>query len=416
MGRADIVVGAQWGDEGKGRWVQRVANDYAVVVRFQGGNNAGHTIYHRGQKVVLHHLPSGILSPRICCALSSGVVINPIELEQEIRELDEQMEVTPHRLWISPAAHIISPWHVYQDHLQEQEAHIGTTGRGIGPAYGTRALRLGLRLGDYCDPKRREDWLRQMQKERKFQEVYAQDRELWEKFNHAAQFLQDFVVDADTRVRERIFAGNAVLCEGAQGVLLDLSFGTYPFVTSSSTLAAAALVSIGIPPRYCGRVHGIAKAYLTRVGSGPFPTEITHTPTGKLLQEKGAEFGATTQRPRRVGWLDCVALKYSQCLNGFDGIVLNKLDILSELAEIKLCVAYEYQGQVIDFPYDCRILEQCKPVYHSFSGWEKDIPRRGKISDLPTEALTFLQEIEKWSTCKIVAVGTGVEANDLLAG
>ena len=417
MSRADIVVGAQWGDEGKGKWVHRMACNYELVVRFQGGNNAGHTVYHRGQKVVLHHLPSAVLYPQVTCALTAGMVINPIALAQELRELATHVQLTPARLWISASAHVITPWHIRQDQGREREQAkpIGTTGRGIGPAYSTRALRCGLRMADYIDKTRRAKWCAQMQREPQFALSQREDNDAWENFTRVASCLRPHVCAAEAQVRHKIRANAAVLFEGAQGVLLDISCGTYPYVTSSSTLAAAALCSVGFAPRACGKIYGIAKAYLTRVGNGPFPSEL-HDDTAALLRERGAEFGATTQRTRRVGWLDCVALRYAQELNGFDGLVLNKLDILSGLPAVKLCVAYEHPelGRLLVFPGDYRILEKCQPVWEEYEGWAAAIPTRGSIAELPSAALAFVQRIESLAECKVIGVGTGIAAEDFL--
>ena len=417
MSRADIVVGAQWGDEGKGKWVHRMARDYALVVRFQGGNNAGHTVYHHGQKVVLHHLPSAVLYPQVACALTAGMVINPVALEQELRELEKHVQLTPAQLWISGAAHVITPWHIRQDQGREREQAkpIGTTGRGIGPAYSTRALRCGLRIADYIDAERREKWLAQMQREPHFAASQNEDKVAWECFARSADCLRPHVCAAEAQVRKKIHAGDAVLFEGAQGVLLDISCGTYPYVTSSSTLAAAALCSVGVAPRACGKIYGIAKAYLTRVGNGPFPSEL-HDDTAAQLRELGAEFGATTQRARRIGWLDCVALRYAQELNGFDGIVLNKLDILSGLPAVKLCVAYQHPelGRVLEFPCDYRILEKCQPVWEECEGWTAAIPTQGRIAALPPAALAYVRRIESLAECKVIGVGTGIAAEDFL--
>ena len=417
MSRADIVVGAQWGDEGKGKWVHSLARDYELVVRFQGGNNAGHTVYHEGHKVVLHHLPSAVLYPQVACALTAGMVINPVALEQELRTLERHVQLSPVRLWISGAAHVISPWHILQDKRREQEQAkpIGTTGRGIGPAYSTRALRCGLRMADYINKTQRDHWYAQMRSESQFAVSQRENSEAWESFAQSADFLRPYVCAAEAQVRQKIRAGAPVLFEGAQGVLLDIGCGTYPYVTSSSTLAAAALSGVGIAPRACGKIFGIAKAYLTRVGNGPFPSEL-HDDTAALLRERGKEFGATTQRARRIGWLDCVALRYAQELNGFDGIVLNKLDILAGLPVVKLCVAYQHPelGRLLEFPCDYRILEKCQPVWEEYEGWAATIPTQGRIAELPPAAVAFVRRIETLAQGEVIGVGTGIAAEDFL--
>ena len=418
LSRADIVVGAQWGDEGKGKWVHRLARDYELVVRFQGGNNAGHTVYHDGHKVVLHHLPSAVLHPQVVSALTAGMVINPVALVQECRALPDHVQLTPARLWISGAAHVITPGHIRQDNRREQKQAkpIGTTGRGIGPAYSTRALRCGLRIADYIDAERRARWLAQIKDEPHFAASLREDGEAWENFTAAVDFLRPFVTTAEARVRQKIRTDAPVLFEGAQGVLLDIGCGTYPYVTSSSTLAAAAMCSVGFAPRDCGKIYGVAKAYLTRVGNGPFPSEL-HDEIATQLRQRGDEFGATTQRARRIGWLDCVALRYAQQLNGFDGIVLNKLDILSGLPTVKLCVAYQHPelGQLLEFPCDYRILEKCLPVWKEYPGWTAAIATQGRIADLPAAAQDYVHSIETLAECKVIGVGTGIAAEDFLA-
>lgn len=414
MKTADIIVGAQWGDEGKGKWVHRLSRDYDLVVRFQGGNNAGHTIYVDGKKYILHQLPSGILHNHVIGILGAGVVIDPVALVEEIDDLG--VELSTKRLSISGRAHVITPWHIYRDcQAQQDQQAIGTTKRGIGPTYGDRTLRHGLSVSCYIDKIARQRWLEQRSTDDTFAEHCATHQQQWQKFIEASSLIAPFVNDADAMIRQQVVSGKTVLFEGAQGTLLDIGFGTYPFVTSSSTLAVAACSSVGLPVRHCRKVYGIAKAYLTRVGNGPFPTEVVGK-LGDRLRELGDEYGATTGRPRRVGWLDCLALKYSQQLNGFDGIFLNKLDILSGFSEIKLAVAYRHpqHGSIDEFPDDLQTLAECQPVYTTVSGWER-LPRSGKVGDLPVQATDFIAEIEKWSDCKIIGIGTGVSENDVLS-
>lgn len=411
MRTADIIVGAQWGDEGKGKWVHRLSRDYDMVVRFQGGNNAGHTIYIDDKKFILHQLPSGILHPHLVSVLGAGVVIDPIALVEEIAELG--IELSAEQLSISGRAHIITPWHIHQD-CREGQA-IGTTKRGIGPTYGDRTLRHGLTVTSYVDQVARQRWVEQRSADDAFVEHFATHQQQWQKFAEASSMIAPFVNDADAMTRQQIAGGKSALFEGAQGTLLDIGFGTYPFVTSSSTLAVAACNSIGLPVRHCRKVYGVAKAYLTRVGNGPLPTEITGE-LGDRLRELGNEYGATTSRPRRVGWLDCLSLKYSQQLNGFDGIFLNKLDILSGFSEIKLATAYRHprHGTIDYFPDDLQTLAECRPIYTTVDGWDR-LPRSGKISDLSDQAANFIAEVEKWSDCKIIGIGTGVSENDVLS-
>ena len=411
MRTVDIIVGAQWGDEGKGKWVHRLSRDYDMVVRFQGGNNAGHTIYVDGKASILHQLPSGILHPNVVGVLGAGVVIDPVALVEEIANLG--IELSAERLSVSGRAHIITPWHIFRD-CQEGQT-VGTTRRGIGPTYGDRTLRYGLTVNRYVDQVACQHWLEQRSADDNFAEHYATHRQQWQKFTEASSLIAPLVNDADAMIRQQVAGGKTLLFEGAQGTMLDIGFGTYPFVTSSSTLASAACSSVGLPIRYCRKVYGIAKAYLTRVGSGPLPTEIAGNLADRL-RELGGEYGATTGRPRRVGWLDCLALNYSQQLNGFDGIFLNKLDILSGFSEIKLAVAYRHpqRGELDTFPDNPQVLAECQPIYATVQGWDS-LPQQGKISDLPAQAMNFIAEVEKWSDCKIIGIGTGVSEHDVLS-
>lgn len=419
MGNVDILVGAQWGDEGKGKWIDILAADSEVVVRFQGGNNAGHTLYRNGEKVVLHQIPSGIFQDQQICALSAGVVLNPTELVAEMDKLTAFCQLDPATLWLSEKAHVITPWHIYQDTLREQRSKrpIGTTKRGIGPTYAEKASRLGLRLGDYVNEHKFSQWIDlRIDQSDEFKTFYEENRDLWHQFSQAAPRLQPFVCDAERALRQLIKKGKKVLLEGAQGALLDLDHGTYPYVTSSSTSVGGAYASLGFSPRSVGQIYGVAKAYLTRVGEGPFPTELS-CEVGRFLAEKGNEKGATTGRPRRCGWLDMVAMRYVQEVNGFDGFILNKLDVMTGLKEIKICVAYEHPklGRIDDFPSDHEVLAACQPIYESFSGWETDIPKSGSRQDLPEEALAYVEAVERLCGTRVCYVGTGVHRSDYLS-
>ncbi len=417
MGNVTIIVGAQWGDEGKGKWIDILADNADIVARYQGGNNAGHTLYVDGEKVVLHQIPSGIFQGKIS-VLSAGVVINPSQLLQEIKKVSPYCTLTPSSLWLSARSHIITPWHIYLDSKTEEESDtpIGTTKRGIGPTYAEKANRTGLRLGDYIDVDRRRTWIHFMTKRFPTFEQHLKDhQELWEEFHQSASALAAFVCDAETRLRHEVFKGKQLLLEGAQGALLDINHGTYPYVTSSSTAAGGAFASIGLSPRAIKNIYGVAKAYLTRVGEGPFPTELFDN-DGKNLAEKGREFGATTGRPRRCGWLDGVALKYCREVNGMDGIILNKIDILTGFDELKIAVAYEHPelGEIKDFPWNFAVLNECKPIYKTMEGWREELPDTGKISDLPPAALAYIAEIERIIGGPISHVGTGVNRGDAL--
>ncbi len=418
MSVVTILVGAQWGDEGKGKWIDILADRADYVVRFQGGNNAGHTLYVDGEKVVLHQIPSGIFQPNMCSALAAGVVVNPVQLVDELQKIRSLVTLTPGQLLLSPRAHVISPWHIQLDSTQEAQASkpIGTTKRGIGPTYAHKATRLGLRLGHYVDDQLRREWMTTMaQDDPAFADCLRQQAAAWEAFHAAAATIAPYVADVETHLRQAMTAGKRMLMEGAQGALLDLNHGTYPFVTSSSTCAGGACSSVGFSPKYVGKIYGVAKAYLTRVGAGAFPTELNDA-AGQHLAKVGHEFGATTGRPRRCGWLDAVALRYSMGVNGFESLILNKLDVLTGLKEIKIAVAYQHPklGRITDFPWDEATLAACTPVYESFSGWDTDIPKHGNIDNLPAAARDYVAAVARIVGCKIEMVGTGVNRGDAL--
>lgn len=417
MGNVSILVGAQWGDEGKGKWIDILARDTDIVARFQGGNNAGHTLYVEGQKVVLHQIPSGIFQPGKISALCSGVVVNPSQLLAEIKKVASHVILTPERLWISARAHVITPWHIHLDSKRESEAAnpLGTTKRGIGPTYAEKANRSGIRLGDYVNDHKRKEWYALFSDNPAFTEHRKQRAADWREFEEAAETLRAFVVDAEHLVRREIAAGKRVLLEGAQGALLDINHGTYPYVTSSETAAGGAFASLGFSPRSIDKIYGVAKAYVTRVGSGAFPTELNDA-AGQHLATLGKEFGATTGRPRRCGWLDAVALRYSGAISGYDGLILNKMDILTGLDEIKVCVAYEHpkHGRIDEFPWDHDVLATCKPIYKTFKGWTETLAAGGKIRDLPTAARAYVDGVEEIIGYPVSMVGTGVNRQDAL--
>lgn len=417
MGNVTILVGAQWGDEGKGKWIDILAQDMDIVARFQGGNNAGHTLYIDGERIVLHQIPSGLFQDKIC-ALTAGVVVNPAQLVQEIKNVAHHTQLTPERLWLSPRAHVITPWHIFLDskHESESDQPIGTTKRGIGPTYAEKANRTGLRLGDYVDPTRRQLWVNLMAKRHpEFAGSVQADQDSWEAFHESAQQLAPYVVNTEALIRSRVKSGSRLLLEGAQGALLDINHGTYPYVTSSGTAAGGAFASLGLSPRYVNRIYGVAKAYLTRVGEGPFPTELFDE-DGKAMAEKGHEFGATTGRPRRCGWLDGVALRYCVETNGFDGVILNKMDILSDFPVLKIATAYQHPelGRIEDFPWSHEVLAQCQPIYQELPGWTGEIPTAGTMDSLPLEALQYIEEVENMIGVPISHVGTGVNRADAL--
>lgn len=416
--KVSILVGAQWGDEGKGKWIDILAKDQDIVARFQGGNNAGHTLYVNDKKVVLHQLPSGIFHPQQISVLTAGVVINPVQLIKEMREMRELTELSEDRVWISGRAHVITPWHIHLDSTAESKAEfpIGTTKRGIGPTYAEKANRTGIRMFDYINQARRTNWIDTLKKENEtFAAHLGTYAEEWAQFEKTASSLEAYVCDAEERLRRALADNKSLLLEGAQGTLLDINHGTYPFVTSSNTISGGGISNLGISSKLVSKSIGIAKAYVTRVGEGPFPTELFDF-TGEELAKKGHEFGATTGRPRRCGWLDAVALRYACEVNGFDELYVNKMDIISGFAEVKICTAYKHPdlGRITFFPADAEILEKCEPIYETLPGWDHKITTHGKISDLPEKALNYIKRIEELSKVKVSKIGTGPGRLDFL--
>lgn len=416
MGQVSILVGAQWGDEGKGKWIDILSKDAQVIARYQGGNNAGHTLYVDGEKIVLHQIPSGIFQGQTQLAITAGVVVNPPEFVKELAKVQNRVKLTPERLWLSARAHVITPWHMHIDGWREQNTTkpIGTTKKGIGPTYADKTNRIGLRLGEYIQPAMLNEWLEQMRRTMTgFAEWEVAHAEAWQEFAAAAATLKPFVCDAEQRLRDAIDAKQKIILEGAQGALLDINHGTYPYVTSSSTSAGGAIAGIGFAPRQVEKIYGVAKAYVTRVGEGPMPTELKDA-TGQHIATKGREFGATTGRPRRCGWLDAVALRYAVQVNGIDALILNKLDILTGLDEIKIATAYEHPrlGRIHDYPWDTTVLAACSPVYVSCPGWKQELPMGQPDAKLPGEVLNYIDAIEEFVRCPITMIGTGVNRED----
>lgn len=411
-----VIVGTQWGDEGKGKIVDLLAEHADVVVRFQGGNNAGHTMVVNGKKFICHLIPSGILQGKVCM-IGNGVVVDPTVLLQEMARLkDAGIPVLPRNLRISEKAHVIMPYHRLVDQLREikdGDKKIGTTGRGIGPTYEDKASRRGIRFAELLDPAGFKEIIREVIREKNFYLTSFPSREALDpeeiirEYLGYAKALEPHVADISTELHQFMEEGKQILFEGAQGTHLDIDHGTYPFVTSSNTVSGNACCGAGVGPKTITGVIGITKAYTTRVGSGPFPTELTDE-IGDKIQEKGAEFGATTGRKRRCGWLDLVLLKNAARLNGLTGIAVTKLDVLDGLDEIKICRAYEFQGKKIEaFPANIRILEKCNPVYESLPGWQEDISSIRKQHDLPKNVLNYLSRIKKLTglTVDIISVG-----------
>ena len=410
-----VVFGSQWGDEGKGKIVDMLAEGADAIVRFQGGNNAGHTLVVDGEECILHLIPSGILHPGKKCLIGNGVVLDPVVFCQELDKLDAKgVDVSPGRLMISRKTHVIMPYHCRMDGARESaksgDAKIGTTGRGIGPCYEDKMNRCGIRAGDFADPDLLKAKIAAALQEKNvlLQHLYGgEPMDAETVFNEVlpvAERLVPYLGDVSSAIQE---ADGAVLFEGAQGTHLDIDHGTYPFVTSSNTVTANAASGSGCSPRSLQRIVAIVKAYTTRVGSGPFPTELFDA-DGDYLQSKGHEFGATTGRKRRCGWLDLVVLRESTRLNGPTELAITKLDVLSGLKEIKLCTSYEYKGETIAYPPQVQNgMAHVTPVYETMPGWDEDITEARSWDDLPENAVNYLKRIEEVSGVKIGIVSVG---------
>lgn len=413
--RTLALVGAQWGDEGKGKVIDILAEKADMVVRAQGGNNAGHTVVTGGITYKLHLVPSGILYPNTDCIIGNGTVVDPKVLLEELADLQDK-GVDCSRLKIDARAHVILPYHVVLDGLSEDargKGDIGTTKKGIGPCYMDKAERIGIRM---CDLIEHEIFAAKLKRNVEIKnniitKLYGGEpldyKTILADYTAYAEALKPYVTDTSVLIYQAIKADKNVLFEGAQGALLDLDVGTYPYVTSSHPVTGGFCVGAGIGPTLIKECLGIAKSYTTRVGKGPFPTELNDE-IGNRIREVGAEYGTTTGRPRRCGWLDAVILRFAVRVNGLTGIALNKLDTLSGLKKIKLCVAYEKNGMILrDFPSDIAELADCKPVYVELDGWSEDISKARCLADLPANARKYLQTIEKEIDCKIAMVGVG---------
>ena len=415
------VVGLQWGDEGKGKIVDALANDFDLVVRYQGGSNAGHTVVIQGQKFVLHLLPSGILRPGKLCVIANGVVVDPPLLLQEMDELIRRGVKISDNLAISDRAHLVLPYHKELDKLQEADPSrnkIGTTGRGIGPCYVDKAARTGIRVGDMLDRAAFERKLRANieQKNRLFETLYHAPalsfERIVEEYLGYAERLRPLVCDTVTLLTDAQAQGKRILFEGAQGALLDVDFGTYPYITSSSAGAGGVATGTGVPPKAIGRVLGIMKAYTTRVGEGPFPTELNDD-IGRRMRERGSEFGATTGRPRRCGWCDAVGVRHTVALCGVDSIAMTKLDVLSGLETISVATEYRYNDAVIArFPAGAEMLAKCQPVYRTFAGWKEDLSKCRTFSDLPSNARAYVAALEEMLAVPVESISVGSGRDD----
>lgn len=413
------VLGAQWGDEGKGKIVDLLTPNFSIVARYQGGHNAGHTVYANGRKFVLRLLPSGILHEGITCVIGNGVVVDPQALFAEIDELSQAGIAVGDRLVISDKAHLILPYHRELDLLSEArrgERKIGTTSRGIGPAYEDKIARRGVRVGDLANTSALAEAVAH--------NVDARNRLIGDSVMDAGQVLADlaaawrrmapWVTDVSLFLARARTAGRPIMFEGAQGTLLDIDHGTYPYVTSSNATTGGVCTGLGVPPRAIDGVIGVAKAYTTRVGEGPLPTELTGE-IGNRLRESGQEFGAVTGRPRRCGWYDAVAVRYAVRVNGLDALALTKLDVLDGMTELQICTAYRCNGATLrDFPGDIAQLARCEPVYESMAGWARPTAGVRRFQDLPREAQRYIARLEELSGVPAAILSTGSGRDDTI--
>ncbi|MBW2145237.1 MAG: adenylosuccinate synthase [Deltaproteobacteria bacterium] len=419
----NVIVGTQWGDEGKGKIVDLLAGFADIVVRFQGGNNAGHTMVVDGKQFISHLIPSGILQNKTCL-IGNGMVVDPIVLIEELDYLGKNgINIGPDKLMISEKAHLILPYHKQIDIAREKkkgDKKIGTTGRGIGPAYEDKATRRGIRFVELLDPEVFSEKINSIIEEKNLylssflSAETISSNAIINQYNTYAKELAPYIVNVSVVIDKAIKAGKQILFEGAQGTHLDIDHGTYPYVTSSNTVSGNACNGAGIGPKVINGVTGIVKAYTTRVGEGPFPSELLDE-TGDSIQKKGAEFGATTGRKRRCGWLDAVMLQNAVRLNGLTGLAITKLDVLCGFKSLKICTSYEYMGKTVnDFPSDLKILATCKPIYETLPGWSEDISTIRKIEDLPKNTRNYLRRIEDLTETPISLVSLGPGRNETI--
>jgi adenylosuccinate synthase len=409
-----IVVGAQWGDEGKGKIVDLLTAHFDIVARYQGGHNAGHTVIINGKKYVLHLIPSGILHSQKICAIGNGVVIDPVALKHEIESLNAEGISCKGRLFVSNRAHVILDYHravEREDEARRGEKRIGTTNRGIGPAYEDKMGRRGLRICDLLNPRTLRHIVEENVKAKEALLLGGPDSVAIDAVSERAaalgQELSEYFTDVAQFLNHAIDQGKSVLFEGAQGTLLDVDHGTYPFVTASNATAGGACTGTGVGPTRINGVIGIVKAYSTRVGEGPFPTELTDA-LGEEIRRRGQEFGASTGRPRRCGWFDAVVVHYARLVNNLDTLVITKLDVLDELKEIKICTGYRYKGKTLDsFPPEIQVLEQCQPEYITVRGWNQRTAGIQEFMELPSLARDYLKQLSDLVQAEISVVSTG---------
>ena len=410
-----VVVGTQWGDEGKGKITDFLSQDAEVIARYQGGDNAGHTIVIDGKKFKLHLIPSGIFFPEKISVIGNGVVVNPKSLVTELKYLHDE-GIKTDSLRISDRAHVILPYHIKLDRLQESskgDNKIGTTNKGIGPAYMDKAARVGIRIADLLDKDIFAERLRVNleEKNRLFEKMYECEpikfEDIFEEYYEYGQQIKDYVTDTSVILNDALDAGKRVLFEGAQGVMLDIDQGTYPFVTSSNPVAGGVTIGSGVGPSKINKVIGVCKAYTSRVGDGPFPTELLDE-VGDRIREVGHEYGTTTGRPRRVGWFDSVVMRHSRRVSGITNLSLNSIDVLSGLDTVKICVAYDLDGQRIDhYPASLEQLKRCKPIYEELPGWSEDITGCRSLDELPENARDYVRRVGELVGVRISTFSVG---------
>jgi len=417
-----VLVGLQWGDEGKGKIIDILAERADYIVRYQGGNNAGHTVVVNGKTYIFHLIPSGILHENKICVIGNGVVVDPDALLQEIKALERENIDYSKRLKISSQAHVIFPYHRILDGLRESKRRlkIGTTGRGIGPCYADKVARCGIRVCDLFNKDLFAQKLKDnlLEKNEIFKKVFSHKgfkfEDIYKKYLAYARRLKPYVCNVPALLNEAQERNKSILFEGAQGTFLDIDFGTYPFVTSSSAIAGGACIGAGIPPTLINKVIGVVKAYTTRVGEGPFISEFSPDLMQKI-RNKGKEFGATTGRPRRCGWFDAVMAKFSVMINGANEMAVMKLDVLDELKSIKICTAYKYRGKTFkEFPYDLEILTKAKPVYEEFPGWQENIGAIRAYGQLPVNARRYLDKLQDLLRVKISYISVGSKREETI--
>lgn len=414
-----VVVGTQWGDEGKGKITDYLSEKAEVVARYQGGNNAGHTIVFGGKKYKLHLIPSGIFYKEKICVIGNGMVIDPKALVQELKYLHDQ-GVDTSNLKISNRAHVILPYHLKLDIVEEESKganKIGTTKKGIGPAYMDKAARVGIRIADLLD---REEFELQLvrnlkEKNRMFEKFYEVEgftkEEILDEYFQYGQEIAKYVVDTSVVLNDALDEGRRVLFEGAQGVMLDIDQGTYPFVTSSNPIAGGVTIGSGVGPSKINHVVGVCKAYTTRVGDGPFPTELNNE-TGDFIREVGNEYGTTTGRPRRIGWFDSVVVRHGRRVSGITDLSLNSIDVLSGIETLKICVSYKYRGELMkEFPASLKILAECEPVYEELPGWKEDITGVKSLDELPENARHYIERVSQLTGIPLTIFSVGPDRN-----